>query len=129
MKRYLEKMGTQIEYDQTDEQNIEKLHLGRIDLVVLDEAVGHYLIRKLYPGKMKQVAFVEKPLNQDSLHLMLSRTYPGASRLERQFADAFKRIKKKGIYEKICSKYGVMMFRSESLLYLGGPNDTGGVNK
>jgi len=114
------KHGIPIDYAQTDEQNIHKLLMGRIDLVPLDEAVGLYLIRKLHPDKVNRFAFAEKPLNQDSLHLMISRTYPGSSTLTRQFAAALERIKTNGVYERTCNRYGIIMFRSQTLLYLGG---------
>jgi polar amino acid transport system substrate-binding protein len=116
-------MGLNIEYVATDEQNIQKLHLKRVDLVPLDEMVGLLIIRKLYPDKIDSFAFVEKPLNQDSLHVMFSRTYPHAAELEERFRNAFIRIKEKGIYQKIINKYGFIVFRSETLLYLGNPQN------
>ena len=115
-----EKLGLDVEYAQTDEQNLHKLFLGRIDLFPMDENVGLYLINKDYPEYVGMFAFAEKPLNQDSLHLMISKTYPGTYELQEEFEKAYARIKEKGIYRDIINRYGVIVFRSETLLYLGG---------
>lgn len=116
-------MGFNVEYVATDEQNIQKLYLQRVDLVPLDEMAGFYLIRKLYPDKMNSFACSGKALNQDSLHVMFSKTYPDAEKLEEGFKRAFIRIKENGMYQRIINKHGFMVFRSENLLYLGNSHD------
>jgi polar amino acid transport system substrate-binding protein len=97
--------GLTTDFAATDEQTFEKLFTGRVDLVPIDELVGWALIKKLYPQHVDQFAVLEKPLNESSLHLMISRQYPGASELTRQFNAALKTIHANGTYQQIMKKY------------------------
>lgn len=91
----------------TDKEMIKMLYKKRVDLASIDELVGWQVIRQLYPQEIQFFKTLRKPLNQSSLHLMISRKYPGAPALVKQFNAALKRIHQKGIYQKILIKYGV----------------------
>lgn len=96
-----------VDYASSDEQNLQKLYAGRVDLAASEELVGWALIRKLYPQEVDRFATVKKPLNEDPLRLMISRQYPGAAELTQRFNAALKAIYDKGIAQKILEKYGI----------------------
>jgi polar amino acid transport system substrate-binding protein len=99
--------GLQTEYVSSDEMNIQKLYLGRVDLAASEELVGWALIKKLYPQEMDQFATVAKPLNEDPLRLLVSRKYPAAAELVKKFNAALKIINDNGIMQQILTKYGL----------------------
>jgi polar amino acid transport system substrate-binding protein len=96
-----------VDYATSDEQNIQKLYLGRVDLAATDELVGWQLIKHLYPNEVDKFATVQKPLNEDSLRLLISRTYPNSAELTQHFNAALKVIRDQGVIQKILEKYGV----------------------
>lgn len=100
--------GLQTEYVSSDELNIQKLYLGRVDLAASEELVGWALIKKLYPQEVDQFATVDKPLNEDPLRLLVSRKYPASAELIQKFNAALKTINENGIMQQILIKYGLM---------------------
>lgn len=99
--------GLQVDYTGTDEQAIEKLYLGRVDLVASEELVGWALIQKLYPQEAARFATLEQPLNEDPLRLLISRQYPGAAALTQRFNVALQTIRDEGQVQQILQKYGL----------------------
>lgn len=99
--------GLRADYASSDEQNIQKLYLDRIDLAASEELVGWAIIRELYPQETHRFATVAKPLNEDPLRLMVSRQYPGAAELLQRFNMALEAIYAKGIAQEILEKYGL----------------------
>lgn len=114
----LRDLGLSMEYVASEDQNIRKLFLRRVDLLPMDEVVGLYQIRRLYPRRMHSFAFAEKPLTQDSLHVMFSTAYPHAAEIEEEFNQALLKIREKGIYQRICSRYGIVVSRTPTVLPL-----------
>ncbi|HPI93538.1 MAG TPA: transporter substrate-binding domain-containing protein [Deltaproteobacteria bacterium] len=114
----LRNLGLSMEYVASTDQNIRKLFLRRVDLLPMDEVVGLYQIRRLYPRRMHSFAFAEKPLTQDSLHVMFSTAYPQAAEIEEEFNQALLKIREKGIYQLICSRYGIVVSRTQTVLPL-----------
>jgi polar amino acid transport system substrate-binding protein len=96
-----------VDYASSDEQNIQKLYAGRIDLAAGEELVNWALIKKFYPQEMDKFATVKKSTNEDPLRLLISRTYPGSVELTQRFNAALKVISDKGIIKQILEKYGV----------------------
>jgi len=115
----LRNLGLSIEYIESEDQNIRKLFLRRIDLLPLDETAGLYHIQRLYPRRVNHFAFTEKPLTQDSLHLMISTRYPESGKIEKEFGAALQRIKENGVYQGICNGYGIVTSRCETLIHIG----------
>ena len=91
----------------SEKQIIMMLQMNRVDFAPMDELVGWQLIRQLYPQDVELYRTLEKPLNQSSLHLLISRKYPGASALTRQFNAALERIRQKGVHRTILHRFGV----------------------
>ena len=101
--------GLQVEYVSTNDQNVQKLALGRIDLMIEEENTVWSVIRKLYPNDVNQFATLDKPLDQpgvvNDLSLMVSRTYPNSAELLQQFNTGLAAIRANGTYDQILAKY------------------------
>ncbi|MCG8572735.1 MAG: transporter substrate-binding domain-containing protein [Spirochaetes bacterium] len=102
-----EKAGLKIDLASSDESNISKLYNKRIDFALTDELVGWDIIKKQFPNAINQFATLDKPFNENYLHLMVSRKYPNSKKLMEQFNKAFASIKSKGIYARILKKYNL----------------------
>ena len=101
-----------VEYVPTDEQNFMKLYAGRLDLVACDELVGWGLINKLYTREVSQFATIDKPMNEDALALMVSRTYPNAAAITSAFNAALKRLEAQRKVKEILSRHGLQDYRT-----------------
>ncbi len=101
--------GLRVQYVTTDQQNIGKLMLGRIDLTLMDELVGWRLIRQAFPEQVDAFAVAGKPESSDAFRLMISRSYPNAKELTETFNAGLQIILKNGKYAEILNEYGVSM--------------------
>jgi len=83
------------------------LHTDRVDFAACDELVGWGLIKDMYPESVSQFETLRKPLNQNPLRLMISRSYPDSSRIKVRFNIGLETIREKGILRQILTKYGI----------------------
>ncbi len=94
-----------VSYSSNSEIAFKKLYLEQVDLVPENEFVGWVIIEKLFPDEMWRFGASLKALNEDSLHLMVSKKYPGSKVLLEDFNRGLKNIMKKGIYRSLLKKY------------------------
>ncbi|MBF0378216.1 MAG: transporter substrate-binding domain-containing protein [Desulfamplus sp.] len=99
--------GVKLDLAVSDELGMKKLHGGRFDLLATDELVGWDLVNTFFSTDKHNFAVVKKPLNNDNLRLMVSRTYPDSQAITKKVNEALQRIKDKGIYSKILKKYNI----------------------
>ena len=97
--------GLDVEFVTSEEQNFRKLKAGRVDLVTATEAVGAYVIRKLFPLETRNFFTLSKPLSVAGSHLITSKQYPDTQRLLALFNKALHTIKANGVYQKILDKH------------------------
>lgn len=101
------KANLRVYYTATDEESIKRLYNNRIQIVASEELVGWALIKRLYPREISKFDTMEKPMNQDQLHLMVSKKYPNAKKLLKGFNMALEKIRTQGIVHQILKKHGV----------------------
>ena len=94
-----------VSYSSNSEIAFKKLYLEQVDLVPENEFVGWLIIEKLFPDEMWRFGASLKALNEDSLHLMVSKKHPDAKILLKKFNQGLKNIIKKGIYRSLLKKY------------------------
>jgi polar amino acid transport system substrate-binding protein len=99
--------GLSVDYATTDEQSIQKLQAGRVDLVPSGELVGWEIIKRLFPNDAGSFSTVEKPTNQGDLHLMVSKSYPNSDAILSKFNAALNEIREQGVIKSILEKHGV----------------------
>ncbi len=107
----LRQAGADVEEVQTVEQNIKKLELNRLDVVIDDRPVLFMATRK-YCGsdaaKLSQFHFTDKDFGSNKEYkLMVSRKYPGSRKLLSKLNAGLKAIKASGEYQKILKKHGL----------------------
>lgn len=93
--------GLDVDYTASNEQNLEKLYLGRIDTFVIDEQMGWKLIRKMYPKEISRFSVMSKTESVTPFCLM---TYKGNKRgvkMIKEFNEGLKELKKSGEYDRI----------------------------
>lgn len=103
--------GLDVDYAHSEEQNIKRLQLNRIDLTPLPGTIGWYLIKKLFPDNIAENFYtLEKPLvSNGTLHLMTSKSYPGNAILMARFNAALAKIKTNGTFADVVAKHGLVL--------------------
>ncbi len=78
--RYLKK-----EFTSCDLSSMRMLAAGRVDLAVMDENVGRYLMASLRPSEQKGLDFLKKTLGEKTLHVCFARGRSDSERLREAF--------------------------------------------
>lgn len=100
--------GIDLELVATEEQNIKKLQIGRIDFTPIDVTAGWYFINRLFPKERDKFFTLAPPLLVKDSFLMTSKQYPETQRLLSDFNAAMQKIKDNGMFQQLMKKYGVM---------------------
>lgn len=82
--------------------NFGKLALGRIDLLITDRHVGHYLLQHL--GLERQIEALPLVIHSQPQYLGLTRK-PGREQIAQTFADELRRFKFEPAYRAIIARY------------------------
>ena len=89
--------GLKVDYSPTEISAVEKLRLGRIELLPINKMVGWDLIKKNFPDDIDNFGTLEKPLSRNALHLIVSKRRPGARDLLNRFNIALKSRRDRGL--------------------------------
>lgn len=90
-----------------DSQNIQKLLLGRIDLVATPELVFKELLKKtLTPAEYAKFEFIEPHLTVQKLYMAISRKTSNYKQKLVDFNKGLEQIKSDGTYNRILREYG-----------------------
>ncbi len=116
------KAGLSIDAVSSEAAALEKLRLGRIELLPLNELVGWFLIRNRFTERIDHFHTLDKAYSRDDLHLIASKSYPGSEELLARFNRALKRVKDDYIYRGILERYSGMENGPETQ----DPNAAGG---
>jgi polar amino acid transport system substrate-binding protein len=93
------KAGLEVDYANKEISGLEKLKLGRIDLMPLNDLVGWHLIQTHFPDDAGKFKTLEKPLSVNTLHLIVSKGHPHSEELLVRFNAALKRCIEKGLIQ------------------------------
>jgi polar amino acid transport system substrate-binding protein len=86
-----------VDYMPTDEQNYNKLLLGRIDIFPMERDVGYNMLRKnLKPEQVKLFTHHPKPIRSTSFHLLLPKKLERSKRMLVLFNKGLKRLREMG---------------------------------
>lgn len=97
--------GLNVEYTESEEQNLRKLRNGRIDLAPIGDKTGWFLIRKLFPGEAEAFHEVSTPLDVGVLYLLVRKGDKAGYDELSLFDEALARVKRKESYAKILGEY------------------------
>lgn len=102
-----EKAGLQVEYVTSIQQNLEKLVLNRIDLFPSSELNGLFAMHSfLDKEQQKIIAIHPKPLAEEPLFLIVSKSHPQAEKIIEAFDNGLQIIKQSGRYDQLISVLG-----------------------
>ncbi|MBX2831247.1 MAG: transporter substrate-binding domain-containing protein [Rhodospirillales bacterium] len=106
-----EQAGLNIDFAHSENQNFQRLRLGRIDLVPAATTVGWHSIKELFPPEIVANFYtLPKPLVEDAaLHLMTSKNYPDNQALLARFNAALNEVQKNGTFAQLVDQYGLVM--------------------
>ncbi|MGD9368270.1 MAG: transporter substrate-binding domain-containing protein [Desulfobacteraceae bacterium] len=89
--------GLLVDYVNKEINAMEKLKMGRIDLMPVNERVGWRLIKTHFPDDAHKFKTLAKPLDVTHLRLIVSKDYPGSKNLLQRFNNALQRCIHKGL--------------------------------
>ncbi|MGC7837626.1 substrate-binding periplasmic protein [Pseudomonas wayambapalatensis] len=86
---------------------IRMLAAGRVDLAVEDEYVARYNLQREPQEVREAVDFVERPLGENSLHILVSLKNPDHRQIVERFEQAIAGMKADGSYARLLKQYGL----------------------
>ena len=99
--------GIKPELTDNTESAVKMLKEGRFTYLLENEQVGLVTIKKVFPEDAANFKLVAKRFDEKSFHLMVSRTYPGATDILKKFNAGLATIRKNGTYAAIMAKNGM----------------------
>jgi polar amino acid transport system substrate-binding protein len=89
-----------------DRLNIQKLALGRIDLVLIDKIIGQHIIDTELPESAQKLEWLNPPLKIDNQYLMFSKKFDDYQEEIADFNRGLRQIIEAGIVKAIIAKHG-----------------------
>ena len=89
-----------------DEQNLRKLHKGRIDLALTENLVAKYVIRSQIPNAVPDLEWLPPALHVENQFLVLSKKTESYATILADFNRGLREIEADGTYEAIIAKHG-----------------------
>jgi polar amino acid transport system substrate-binding protein len=108
ISRYLKENQVNLQELTTPEQLLLMLQKDRVDMVAIEKKVGLSTIKHLFPEQLREFVMLDKPLLSTGSSLMVSKQYPNALTLLKQFNEALLKIQQNGTYERVLAKHGFL---------------------
>lgn len=89
-----------------NEQNIKKLMIGRIDLLISSKELILYTLATKYPEWQGEIEFIEPAFEMINVHHAISRVNPNAEKIVADFNRGLKEITEDGTVAKIINARG-----------------------
>jgi polar amino acid transport system substrate-binding protein len=89
-----------------DEENLRKLHKGRIDLALTDKLVAKYIISSRLPDAAPDIAWLPPTLHVETNHFAVSRKVKGFNTIIADFNRGLAAIEADGTLKAIIAKHG-----------------------
>ena len=90
-----------------DLTNIRKLMGGRLDLIVIDKFVGLYLLQQEMPDKVGEVEFLDPPLEEKTLHVLIAQQASDAEAKIKAFNEGLNKLKENGKIDMLMKRSGL----------------------
>jgi polar amino acid transport system substrate-binding protein len=87
--------------------NISRLLLGRLDLVLASKLVFLHILRNDYPEIMNTLTRLEPPLVTSKLHITISKQNQNYKQIIQDFNKGLKMIKEDNTFDNILKKHGL----------------------
>lgn len=91
--------------DVTDDiSNLRKLLAGRVDLIVIERALAHWLIQKEMPSARNEIGWLTPPLQTMPLYVGIALKRPDSKALLNDFNRGLAEIQRNGEYARILKR-------------------------
>jgi len=94
-----------VDYVAKEKMALEKLFLGRIQLLPLNEMVGWRLIKNTFPDNVNMFGSLEKPLDRKSMQLIVNKKNQNSMDLLKKFNEKLKIFIQSKQYQSIIDQY------------------------
>ena len=98
--------GVRTEAVDHDLQNLRKLLVGHIDLVLIDSRVARHLLAKHMPDSAAAVHCLQPPVQEHPQYLVLSRHASDAGQIAAAFNEQLRAMQESGEYGEIAARWG-----------------------
>lgn len=85
---------------------VRMLAAGRVGLTLEDEYVARYFLQRESRSVRESIEFVEKPLGENTLHILVSLKNPQHQQIVAGFNQAISEMKADGSYERLLKHFG-----------------------
>jgi polar amino acid transport system substrate-binding protein len=106
-QRPFKKAGLQVDYVNTELQQLSLISSGRFDLAPIDQVTANVLIKQNIPVSEAVFEAVSFPDNVTTQHMMISRIFPNAKLLLQEFNKGLTLIRSNGHYREILIRNSV----------------------
>ena len=103
-KSFIDHPDLKIDQVLTDEQNMSKLISGRIDMVLIDKRMAHFILRNNHPKKLNSFDSAAT-LKDESYYLAISKNAKNYKQKHDAFNLGLTKIKENGVLKAIIKKY------------------------
>jgi len=104
-RSYFDSAGVTFEESYSEQSLFKKLKLGRLDLCICIDLVGHLTIQELFPEEVGNFAAINIPRSVTPIAIMLAEKYPHAKELAKKYRKGLRIITENGTYQDILEKY------------------------
>jgi polar amino acid transport system substrate-binding protein len=101
-----EEAGLKISPANDDEENLRKLHKGRIDLVLTDRIVAQYILNSILPELAPDLDWIDPPVHVDIQYFVVSKKAINATTIMEDFNVGLAAITEDGTLTEIMAKHG-----------------------
>jgi polar amino acid transport system substrate-binding protein len=88
-----------------DQTGYRRLLFGRVDLWLADKFVAQYTMSQHLPEKADEIAFINKPLAEKTLHVAFTKSKPNYKALTKAFNTGLKSVLNDGSLEQILRRH------------------------
>lgn len=103
LESFIKKYEIEVERPVSMENCFRMVEYGRIDLVFVNELVGNRTLKKLYDGKTT-IGPVGHYHKTGHSYFVISKKYPGAKEIIKNFNEGLEKITKSGVYQSIVNQ-------------------------
>jgi len=90
------------------EQNLKKLLIGRIDLIIAAAEQSMYILKNNFPqDRRNEISIVNPPYKKNDVYLAFSKKHPLHKKIAKDFSRGLSLIHNDGTYKKIIEKHGI----------------------
>ncbi|MCP4671832.1 MAG: transporter substrate-binding domain-containing protein [Desulfobacula sp.] len=108
VEKELAGIGVTYESVSTNQQNIRKLLLGRVDFIILPEMPLKYLLKQQFTlDEQTRIIGYDPPYKVDKHFVAFSKAFPNALEISKDFTHGLYLIQEDGTFDRIKAKYNL----------------------